>query len=147
MPVNKKYSNIINHIESRLSWDEYFLSVAHLLSSRSSCERLKVGCVLVNNNRIISSGYNGFLPGREHKSIIRDNHEQATVHAEQNAIADCAFRGVNTRNSIAYVTHYPCIHCAKLLAASGITEIKYHCDYKNDPLVTEITKLKITQLL
>ena len=74
-------------------WDEYFKKLVLVTSERSPCERLQVGCILVKDNRIVSQGYNGFLPGCEHKSIIRDNHEQATVHAEQNAIADCAKRG------------------------------------------------------
>jgi len=65
---------------NRLDWDQYFISLALLTASRSSCNRLKVGCVLVKENRIISTGYNGFLPKAEHISIVRDNHEQATVH-------------------------------------------------------------------
>ena len=119
----------------RPEWDEYFKKIALVTSERSPCDRLHVGCVLVKDNRIISQGYNGFLPGCPHKSIIRDNHEQATVHAEQNAIADCAKRGVNCSESIAYITHYPCIICARILFASGIKEIKYINDYHNDNLV------------
>jgi len=119
----------------RPNWDEYFKKIAQVTAERSPCERLHVGCVLVKDNRIISQGYNGFLPGCPHKSIVRDNHEQATVHAEQNAIADCAKRGVNCSESIAYITHYPCIICARMLLASGIKEIKYINDYHNDNLV------------
>ena len=71
--------DIVNHIENlsknnKLNWDEYFISTALLISSRSSCERLKVGCVIVKDKRIISSGYNGHLPGESHISIVRDNH-------------------------------------------------------------------------
>jgi dCMP deaminase len=123
---------------NRLNWDEYYMETALLISRRSPCERLNVGCVLVKNNRIISAGYNGFLPGAGHISIIKDNHEQATVHAEQNAIADCANRGVSTNNAIAYITHYPCINCFKILVASGIIEIKYLNDYKNDENINKI---------
>jgi len=119
----------------RPSWDQYFKEIAVVTSTRSSCERLKVGCVLVKDNRIISQGYNGFLPGCPHKSIIRHDHEQATIHAEQNAICDCAKRGVSCYNSVAYITHYPCIICCRLLLASGIKMIKYIEDYKNDKLV------------
>ena len=119
----------------RLSWDEFFLEMACLSSKRSPCDRLKVGCVLVKDNRMISQGYNGFLPGCPHKSIVRDNHEQATVHAEQNAISDCAKRGVSCNGATVYVTHYPCIICARILLASGVKSIKYLNDYKNDPLV------------
>ena len=123
----------------RPNWDEYFKEIVQVTSKRSPCERLKVGCLLVNDNRIISQGYNGFLPGCTHKSIIRDNHEQATVHAEQNAIADCAKRGVSCNGSTAYITHYPCIICTRMLLASGIKEIKYLEDYHNDDLVEVIT--------
>tara|TARA_B000000557_G_C20709963_1_gene415453 strand:+ start:504 stop:914 length:411 start_codon:yes stop_codon:yes gene_type:complete len=117
------------------SWDEYFKGLVKLTSTRSKCERLKVGCILVRNNRIISQGYNGHLPGLKHESIVRNNHEQATLHAEQNAIVDCAKRGVSCDGCIAYVTHYPCIICCRLLLASGIKSIKYLEDYKNDELV------------
>ncbi len=119
----------------RPSWDAYFKEIVQVTAKRSPCERLHVGCLLVNSNRIISQGYNGFLPGCEHQSIVRDGHEQATVHAEQNAIADCAKRGVSCEGSTAYITHYPCIICCRILLASGIKHIKYIYDYKNDPLV------------
>jgi dCMP deaminase len=122
---------------NRPSWNEYFKKICLVTKERSSCHRLQVGCLLVKDNRIISQGYNGFLPGCPHKSIVRNNHEQSTVHAEQNAICDCAKRGVNCNGSIAYITHYPCIICCKLLLASGIKEIKYIDDYKNDELVEE----------
>jgi len=133
----------------RPSWDEYFKKISLVTSERSACERLHVGCVLVKDNRIISQGYNGFLPGCPHESIIRDNHEQATVHAEQNAIADCAKRGVNCLGCTAYITHYPCIICARILFASGISEIKYIYDYHNDELVDTLSKqcgVKITMI-
>lgn len=119
----------------RPSWDTYFREIVQVTASRSPCERLQVGCLLVQNNRIISQGYNGFLPGCQHTSIVRDGHEQATVHAEQNAIADCAKRGVSCASSIAYITHYPCIICCRILLAAGISNIKYIHDYRNDPLV------------
>ena len=124
---------------NRLLWDEYFKQIVLVTKNRSPCERLQVGCLLVKDNRIISQGYNGFLPGAPHESIVRDNHEMATVHAEQNAIADCAKRGVSCNECIAYITHYPCIHCCRLLLASGIKEIKYIDDYKNDELVEKFT--------
>ena len=124
---------------TRLNWDSYFTEIAQVTAKRSACERLQVGCVLVKDKRIISQGYNGFLPGCPHQSIIRNNHEEATVHAEQNAIADCAKRGVSCKGSTAYITHYPCIICTRLLLAAGIESIKYLHDYKNDPLVVVFT--------
>ena len=139
--ILENIKNLLNLQEKRLSWDEYFMSVAFLISSRSPCERLHVGCVIVKDNRIISAGYNGFLPGCPHKSFVRDNHEQATVHAEQNAITDCAKRGVSCNKAEAYITHYPCINCTKILCASGIKNIYYIEDYKNDELIPEITEM------
>ncbi len=138
---------------ARPSWDEYFMSMALLVSSRSACGRLHVGCVLVSAgthpNRVIAAGYNGFLPGVPHCSCVRDGHEQATVHAEQNAITDAAKRGVSVQGAIAYITHFPCINCAKILAAAGIAEVRYFHDYNNDELVfplLESARIKISKL-
>ena len=123
-----------------MSWDEYFSKIVKVTAERSPCERLQVGCLLVKDNRIISQGYNGFLPGCPHESIVRDNHEQATLHAEQNALMDCAKRGVSCEGCTAYVTHYPCIICARLLLAGEIKKINYLNDYKNDELVKKFTE-------
>ncbi|MDB4507520.1 deaminase [bacterium] len=125
----------------RPDWDTYFKNIVLVTKDRSPCERLHVGCVLVHDNRIIAQGYNGFLPGVEHTSIIRDGHEQATVHAEQNAIVDCAKRGVSCNNCTAYVTHYPCVICMRLMCAAGIKDIKYIEDYRNDSLCETFSKL------
>jgi len=136
--------------KKRISFDEMFKKILLATAERSPCDRLKVGCILVKDNRIISQGYNGFLPGAAHNSIIRNNHEQATVHAEQNAIADCAKRTVSCLDCIAYITHYPCIICARLLLAAGIREIMYLEDYKNDNLVEVFTNelnVKINKLI
>ncbi len=133
---------LLERTPERPSWDEYFMATALLMASRSACGRLHVGCVLVSGgehaNRIVAAGYNGFLPGTPHRSRLRDGHEQATVHAEQNAIADAARRGVSVAGATAYISHFPCINCAKVLAAAGIRVIKYHHDYHNDLLVTDL---------
>ena len=133
-----KIDSLIQTHSNRLNWDEYFMSMALLISIRSSCHRLHVGCIIVKNNRVISAGYNGFISGLPHNSVVRDGHEQNTVHAEQNAIVDAARRGVSLEGSTAYVTHYPCIVCSKLLIAAGIKKIIYHRDYKNDDLVYDL---------
>ncbi|QYM77698.1 cytidine/deoxycytidylate deaminase family protein [Horticoccus luteus] len=137
----------------RPSWDEYFMATAALIASRSNCERLHVGCVLVTGgarkNRVVAAGYNGYLPGSPHVSRIRDGHEQATVHAEQNAVADAARRGSSVEGCVAYVTHFPCLNCVKILAGAGIAEIRYHTDYNNDPLVAPLLDgagVKLTKL-
>lgn len=124
--------------EERIDWDEYFISLAFLVSMRSSCSRLHVGSVIVKDRRIISTGYNGFLPGLPHESIIRDNHEMATVHAEQNCITDCASRGVSVNGASIFITHFPCIHCTKFILSAGISKVYYRNDYKNDPIALEL---------
>lgn len=134
---------------SRPSWDEYFKELASLTSTRSTCNRLHVGCVLIKDNRVISQGYNGFLAGCDHKSVMRDGHEMGTIHAEQNAITDCAKRGVSCSEATAYITHYPCIHCMKIMCSAGIKNIKYINDYHDDELVDYFAKqanIEITKI-
>lgn len=135
-------AEVLDGWPERPSWDEYFMATALLIASRSACGRLHVGCVLVSGgrhrHRIVAAGYNGFLPGCAHDSQVRDGHEQGTVHAEQNAIADAARRGVSVAGATAYISHFPCVTCAKILAAAGIHDVKYHFDYENDPLVSDL---------
>ena len=126
---------------TRLEWDQYFMSIALLASQRSPCNRLKVGSVIVKNNRIVSMGYNGYISGAPHISRVINNHEQSIIHSEVNALADCAKRSVsleNDNNVIIYVTHYPCLNCFRSIAATGIKKVIYLEDYKNDPLVEEL---------
>ena len=127
-------------LHDRPSWDEYFKDLVKLTSTRSSCEKLHVGCLFVKDNRLIAQGYNGYIAGCEHKMIVKDNHNIGTIHAEQNAITDCAKRGVSSDKCTAYITHYPCYNCMKLLTSCGICEIKYINDYKNDVLVDDLAK-------
>ena len=140
MSLTERVALVVEALDQydRPLWDDYFMASAVLISSRSPCERLHVGCVLVGDNRLIAAGYNGFLPGVPHVSRVRDGHEQGTVHAEQNAIADAARRGSSVAGATAYVTHYPCVNCAKILIAAGVKTIKYRTDYKNDPVVAEL---------
>ena len=126
----------------RPSWEEYFKDLVNLTASRSSCERLQVGCIFVKDNRIIAQGYNGYIAGCEHKTIMKDNHNIATIHAEQNTISDCAKRGVSSNECTAYITHYPSYNCMKLMVSSGINSIKYINDYKNDEFVDNLAKEK-----
>jgi dCMP deaminase len=139
-----------NNNKERLKWDEYFMSIALLASCRSPCERLHVGSVIVKNNRIISMGYNGYIPGAPHISRVQDNHEQSIIHSEINAITDCAKRGTSLDNAKIYITHYPCPHCFRSIAASNIKEIIYLNDYNNSPIVEELacdSEIKIVKLL
>ena len=112
-----------------------------MISKRSSCKKLNVGCVIVDSNKnIITTGYNGHIAGAEHRSIERNNHEQMTIHAETNAISIAGKKGASVNGATAYVTHYPCINCAKILIASGIKQIIYDCEYKPDELCLELYK-------
>ena len=126
------------NLKTRLEWDEYFMSIALLASCRSPCQRLNVGSVIVKNNRLISMGYNGYIPGAPHISRVQDNHEQSIIHSEVNALSDCAKRGVSLEGAKIYVTHYPCPNCFKSIAACGIKEVIYLEDYNNNPIVKEL---------
>lgn len=133
----QKIIETIKQIPDRQSWDEYFVTISYLIAQRSTCDRLHVGCVIVKNNRIIATGYNGFIAGAPHVGYIRDGHEQLTIHAETNAVADSAKRGNSSlEGSTAYVTHCPCINCCKVLVASGIKKIIYCEDYRTDELIS-----------
>ena len=116
----QEIKNLTTNNKERLVWDEYFMSIALLASQRSPCERLQVGSVIVKNNRLISMGYNGYIPGAPHISRVKDNHEQSIIHSEINAITDCAKRGASLENGKIYVTHYPPIICLRSIAACGI---------------------------
>ena len=134
--INKK-TNTTNTSE-RIEWDDYFMSIALLASQRSPCNRLNVGSVIVKDMRLISMGYNGFIPGAPHISRVKDNHEQSIIHSEINAITDCAKRGASLSGAKIYVTHYPCLNCFRSIAASNIKEIVYLNDYKNDETVAQL---------
>ncbi len=137
----RQIDEIVSGQSNPVSWLVYFASLSLLVSSRSPCERLHVGCVLIDsNNRILSTGYNGFLRRAKHESIVRDNHEQAIVHAEQNAVSHAAKSGISLEKSTAYITHYPCVNCFKILIAAGVTRIYYLKDYKNDEVVAKLSE-------
>lgn len=118
--------------KERLSWIEYFMGICVLTSYRSSSIKKKVGCVIVRDNRIIATGYNGFPSGVEHKSILKEGKEINTIHAEQNAISQCAKMGISCNGGELYVSHYPCINCSKIIVGSGISKIYYLFDNHND---------------
>ena len=136
--------NLVKNTQKRVDWNEYFMSLAYLISSRSPSEKIKVGAVIIKENRIVTCGYNGYPSGAPHTSIHRDGHEINTIHAEQNAISDAAKRGVSLEGSTLYVTHYPCINCTKYIISCGIKQIIYDQDYRNDPIVAEL--LRITNI-
>src|SRR3989339_436414 len=91
--------DIIKNYPERPSWDDYFVMNCFLISKRSPCNRLHVGCVVVKDNRIVTTGYNGFMSGTSHVGYVRDNHEQFTIHAEVNAVTDAVKRGISLQDS------------------------------------------------
>lgn len=121
---------------TRASWDEYFMSIAQVVATRSTCPRKFVGAVLVRNRTILSTGYNGSIRGMPHCSdvghMMEDNHCVATIHAEANAIIQAAKNGVNIDGAITYVTASPCWICFKQLANAGITRICFGEFYRDD---------------
>lgn len=128
----------------RLNWDNYFINMAFLASSRSTCIRRKVGAILVIDNHVLSSGYNGVpihLPHcgdigclREKEKIPSgERHELCRgAHAEQNAITQAAVNGVSIKYSTLYCTHFPCSICSKMIINSKILKIVYKEGYPDD---------------
>ncbi|MCQ2396435.1 MAG: cytidine/deoxycytidylate deaminase family protein [Lentisphaeria bacterium] len=117
----------------RPQWDEYFMKLAMLASERATCPRMHCGCVLVKNNHVLSTGYNGSLPGTPHchdvGCLVVDNHCVRTNHAEINAICQAARHGMALEGATAYVTNLPCTSCAKALIAVGIVRVVIFSDY------------------
>lgn len=117
----------------RPSWDQYFLKLAMLASERATCPRMHCGCVLVKHKHVLSTGYNGSLPGLPHCEdagcLIVDNHCIRTNHAEMNALMQAAKNGVSINKATAYVTNMPCTTCAKALIGAGIKRVVIFSDY------------------
>lgn len=117
---------------SRPSWDSYFMQMAQAAAGRSTCDRAHVGCVLVDSQRnVVATGYNGSVPGLPHCDelghLLIDGHCVRTIHAEQNALLRA---GRAAWGTTCYVTHYPCLTCAKLLAAAGSRRVVYAQSYR-----------------
>lgn len=126
----------------RIPWDQYFMAQSLLLALRSTCTRLTVGATIVRDKRIIAGGYNGSVTGDLHcideGCYIVDGHCLRTIHAEMNAILQCAKFGVGTENAEIYVTHFPCLQCTKMILQAGIKKIHYLEDYHNDPYAIKL---------
>ena len=130
-------------MKERPSWDEYFMNMAELACERSTCLRRQVGAVLVRNNQILATGYNGSPKGVGHcadsptgcmreklKIPSGERHELCmAVHAEQNAIIQAAYIGVSTKGATLYTTTYPCSICAKMIINAGISKVIYEGEY------------------
>jgi len=131
--------------KDRPSWDEYFMEIARVVASRSTCPRRNVGAVVVRNKRLLSSGYNGAPSGLPHctdegcllmtvklgDQPARESCQRA-AHAEANAIAQAALHGVSTNESTVYCTDSPCSNCAKLIINAGVQRIVFAGDYPDE---------------
>lgn len=141
---NKKIKKPNPSHRQRPSWDEYFMSIARLASTRSTCLRRQVGAVIVKDKKILATGYNGAPSGLRHCLDIGclreelgipsgERHELCrATHAEQNAIVQAATFGVSIKDSIIYSTAHPCILCSKLLINAGIKKIIIEDSYPDE---------------
>jgi dCMP deaminase len=120
----------------RPTWDHYFLGIAFSVAERSTCDRAHVGAVLVRDKRILATGYNGSPAGLPHCDevghLMVDGHCVRTLHAEQNAIIQSALHGVSSEGATAYVTHQPCLTCAKMLINAGVERVVYAGNYLDE---------------
>jgi dCMP deaminase len=110
----------------RPEWDSYFLKIASAVSERSTCDRAFVGCVLVLDKRILTTGFNGSPTGQPH--CDEAGHLMVDGHC------------VSTRGSTCYVTHFPCINCAKVLVNAGIARLVFSVAYRTDPIALDFLK-------
>jgi dCMP deaminase len=133
-------------------WDEYFINVAKLTSKLSYCTRLKVGAVAVKDKRIICNGYNGTPAGTDNccEEWIEDGDigsgwktKLETSHAEENLISYSAKNGISLDGATLYLTHSPCIQCAKLIKNSGINKVIYSEEYRDDSGMQYLKKLNV----
>ena len=143
-------------IKTRPSWDKYFMDLAKMVATRSTCIRRQVGAVLVRDKRILATGYNGAPRGMNHcldVGCIRDQMQIPSgtkqelcraVHAEQNAIVQCAVYGVSSEDSTIYITHQPCAICAKILINAGVKRIVYEQAYPDEFSQNLLSESKIS---
>jgi len=130
-------------MSNRPSWHQYFMTITRQVAERSTCERAKVGAVIVRDKNILATGYNGAPAGMPHcidvgclmyqsKTPNGETEENCfrTIHAEMNAIAQAAKNGSTIKDASIYITHTPCIHCLKVLVNTGIKSIYYEKPYK-----------------
>lgn len=125
----------------RPGWDEYFMAIAAVVSTRSTCLRRNVGAVIVRDRQIVSTGYNGAPKGTPHCAVTGCLREKMGIpsgerheicrgsHAEVNAIAQAASMGSATAGSVIYCTHEPCSFCTKVIINAGIRRIVYVNSY------------------
>lgn len=125
---------------TRPSWDDYFMAICKIVATRSTCDRLRAGAVLVKENRIISTGYNGSPPGLPHCDevghLMEEGHCVRTIHADHNVILQAAvIPGGTTKGATLYLKFSPCIHCCKYIVAAGIKRVVIGKIYRNAKVI------------
>lgn len=135
----------------RLAWDNYFMELAKIALRRSTCLRRQVGAILVEDNHVIATGYNGAPSGLEHCDIVGCLRKKLNIpsgqrqeicrgaHAEENAIVQSALHGVSTKGATLYTTNTPCTHCAKIIINAGIKRVVCNLLYP-DELGTQLLR-------
>lgn len=138
--------------QARPTWDEYFLKLAMLASERSTCPRMHCGCIIVKNNKVLATGYNGSLPGQPHCEdvgcMVENDHCIRTNHAEINALVQAANQGDNIEGATIYVTNMSCTTCAKAMIAAGVKRVVVFTDFHDTKAVEFYTNcgVKIDKL-
>jgi dCMP deaminase len=131
----------------RLSWDQYFMTIAQVVASRSTCDRKHVGAVIVRDRTLLSTGYNGSVRGMPHCDEaghqMENDHCVATIHAEANSLVQAARNGVNISGASIYITASPCWSCFKLIANAGIVAIYFGEFYRDERIFEVADKLGI----
>lgn len=129
----------------RLDWDSFWFLQAMIYSTRGTCDRLRTGCVIVNDKRIVGAGYNGSVSGQPHCDdaghLIIEGHCERTLHGEENAIINTDRRDIVGAD--AYIIGTPCMRCTRLLINAGIARINYLGQYTNSrgkEYIEEITR-------
>jgi dCMP deaminase len=126
----------VSEHSDRPTWDDYFMRITFQVAKRSTCPRAEVGAVIVRDKRILTTGYNGAPTGLPHCTevgcLMVNSHCVRTLHAEQNAIIQGALHGVDVSASTLYVTHQPCLVCAKMIINAGIERVVYAGQYPDD---------------
>ncbi len=134
-------------VYKRAPWDEYFMNIAQVVSSRSTCHRKFVGAVVVRDRTILSTGYNGSIRGMPHCTdvghMMESGHCVATIHAEANAILQAAKNGVTIDGGTVYVTASPCWNCFKQCCNAGITRICYGEFYRDERIFQVADKIGV----
>ena len=158
---DRKRMEMTNIRNERISWDEYFMRMAELAATRSTCLRRQVGAVIVKDKRVVATGYNGAPRGLAHceerGGCLREElgipsgerHELCrALHAEQNAIIQAATLAQSIEDSTIYITHQPCIICSKMIINAGIKRIVVREGYPDELSVEMLEEagLKIVKL-